>query len=51
MVYEYHKEAGPMSINGYPCFMSLRLINKDDNKKVWGYYETYKKLRESVDNF
>lgn len=51
MVYEYHTQAGPMSINGYPCFMSLRLLNKEDNKKVWGYYETYKKLRESVDNF
>lgn len=51
MVYEYLKNAGPMSINGYPFFMSLRLLNKEDNAKVWEYYEAYKKLRESVDNF
>lgn len=29
-VWEYLHEAGPLSINGYPIFMSLRVICKDD---------------------
>lgn len=51
MIYEYNTAAGPTSINGYPCFMSLRILNKEDNFKVWEYYNTYKTLRESIDNF
>lgn len=30
IVYEYLKEAGPMAINGQPCFFSMRLMHKDD---------------------
>ena len=51
MVYEYLDKAGPTGINGKPCFFSLRLLNKDDTKKVFDYYEKYKEIREKVDNF
>lgn len=34
MVYEYNSKAGPRSVNGYPVFTSLNLLNKADFKKV-----------------
>ena len=30
IVYEYYDKAGPMGINGYPMFMSLHIMHKDD---------------------
>ena len=51
MVYEYLSKAGPMGLNGGPLFMSLRLLNKEDSQKVWEYYEKYKTIRETADNF
>ena len=32
-------------------FMSLRMLNKEDSTKVWEYYEKYKEIRETADNF
>ena len=29
-IYEYWDQAGPRSINGYPCFFSMRVLHKDD---------------------
>lgn len=51
LVYEYYNQAGPMSVNGYPTFFSMCLLNKQDAKKIWEYYEKYKEIREQADNF
>ena len=51
LVYEYISEAGPTSINGKPCFFSLRLLNHEDTTKMFEYYTTYKEIREKADNF
>ena len=34
LIYEYIDKAGPRSINGMPCFMSFRWINRDDFDRV-----------------
>ena len=40
--YEYYdKAAGKMSINGMPCFGSMRSINKQDWEKVVRYIKEY----------
>jgi hypothetical protein len=51
IVYEYLSEAGPMAINGKPTFLSMKLMNKEDSKKLWEFYEQYKEIRETADNF
>lgn len=35
VLYEHMDQAGPMSINGQPCFMSFRALNTDEAAKVW----------------
>lgn len=30
IIYEYLNQAGPRSINGYPCFFSLRVLHVED---------------------
>lgn len=35
IVWEYLSEALPRSINGYPIFMSCRVMNKSDWNKIW----------------
>ncbi len=39
MVYEYFDQAGMRSINGYPMFMSLRYLNREDTEKLRGYVD------------
>lgn len=51
LVYEYLSAAGPMAVNGKPTFFSLRLLNKVDTDKMFEYYEQYKQIRETADNF
>ena len=51
MVYEYMSQGGGVSINAGPTFMSCRFLNKEDTVKVWDYYEKYKEIRETADNF
>ena len=51
LVFEYLDKRGPMALNGGPMFMSCRFLTRDDTKKMFEYYEKYKELRESVDNF
>lgn len=41
-IYEYLSEAGPRSVNGKPSFMSLRMLNQDETKKMFEYYEKIK---------
>ena len=47
-IYEYLSEAGPMSVNGRPCFFSMRLLTKPESQKMFDYYEKIKKAVESV---
>ena len=47
MVYEYLDKAGPRAINGFPMFISCRFLNKADAKKMFGFFEEYKKLKNS----
>ena len=34
MIYEYLREAGERSVNGYPMFMSMKLLNQADARTV-----------------
>jgi len=45
MIYEYMDKAGPMAINGMPMFLSLRMTNQEDAKKV---FERVRKIEEAV---
>ncbi len=53
LVFEYwdSPNLAPRGINGNPCFMSLRLLNIEDTKKMFEFYEKYKAIREASDNF
>jgi hypothetical protein len=48
LVYEYLEKAGPRSINGYPIFMSCKLLNLADTAIVLNYYDKYKKAMDAV---
>ncbi len=43
MIYEHFSEAGRLSINGYPTFVSLHIVSQEDSKKVWEKFEKIKK--------
>ena len=49
MLYEDHSKAGPTSINGYPIFMSCKLLSKDDTKRFLDIYRKYEKMREEFE--
>lgn len=44
IVYEYYREAGPITVNGYPTFLSVNLLSKGDSKLVLKRYEEIKSL-------
>jgi hypothetical protein len=48
IIYEYYSEAGPRSINGYPIFMSFRVLDRTDAAKVW---DMMKKFEAKTLNF
>lgn len=48
MIYEYMSKAGPSGVHGYPFFFSQKIINKEQSKKVWDYYEKYKNAMDSI---
>lgn len=48
MFFEYTDKAGPRSINGYPIFMSMRILTKTDTDKVQKYYEDVKEAMDNV---
>jgi hypothetical protein len=41
LLYEYIDTAGPMCINGYPIFLSHRMLNKKDTRKVFRMVDKY----------
>lgn len=43
-MYEYLDNAGPMSVNGYPIFMTVRFLLAHETEKMFNYYEEFKKL-------
>lgn len=51
LVYEYLSKRGPVAINGNPIFYSCSFLSKYDTTKMFEYYDKYKELRESIDNF
>ena len=53
LIYEYldTPNRSPMSVNGMPCFFSCRFLSKEETKKMFEYYEKYKSIRETADNF
>ena len=48
MLYEYLSQAGPRSVNGYPCFFSVQCVNKADMDQLIGFINQYKEAVESV---
>lgn len=48
MIYEYMSSAGPLSINGMPIFMSFRMLNKEDTKRVIKKYNEIKGAIEKI---
>ena len=43
MMYAYRgTDEMPRGINGYPVFSALRVVNRNDAKKVWNYYSNIK---------
>lgn len=52
LVYEYYSNnQSPMSVNGKPVFFSMRLMCKEDTRKMLEFYNQYKEIRETADNF
>jgi len=49
MVYEYYDKAGPRSINGYPIFMSMKILSIDDTKKFRDMYFKYEEMRKEFE--
>ncbi len=47
-IWEWMREAGPRSINGYPMFMSLRLLHKEDWARAKVALERESKRRENI---
>lgn len=46
MVYEYTDKAGPMAINGHPCFFSAKFLNSEDAERV---LDKYRSIKEAVE--
>lgn len=48
MVYSDMQDAGPRSVNGYPIFWSMSVLNKQDDRKVYMYY---KQIQEKMGQY
>lgn len=48
MLFQYYTEAGNQTINGYPTFMSVRVINVEDSKKVFDLVESLQQAENKV---
>lgn len=46
-IYEYLDQAGPRSVNGYPCFLSMRYLNREDWTKMAKRFDEIKNLLEA----
>lgn len=48
MVYEHLEKQGPRSINGYPTFFSVRLVNKAGADKIRTYLQQLEKMKTNL---
>ena len=46
LFYEHLSEAGPRSVNGNPCFMSVRMLTKDETGRMQKFYDAYTKVKK-----
>lgn len=49
MLYEDYSKAGPMAINGYPMFMSCKIVSIEDTKRFREMYKKYESIRENFE--
>jgi hypothetical protein len=49
LLYEYWDQAGPRSINGYPCFFSVRKIIKKDMPALEHYVKFYWEAKKRIE--
>lgn len=47
-LYEYLDQAGPRSVNGYPCFMSFKTLTRDQAKALTPKIDEAKAARTKV---
>lgn len=47
LIFEYLTEAGPRAINGYPTFLSMQLLSREDTNLLEDYLRAYS---ESLNN-
>jgi len=50
MFYERYSEAGPRSVNGYPCFFSCNIVSIEDKNRFIEMYEKYEKMRTQFES-
>ena len=48
MIYEYMKEAGPMSVNGRPVFMSHRILPRENMESLISYLRKLEDAKENL---
>lgn len=46
LVYEYYDKQEQRSINGYPIFMSMRLMSKEDFEPFKEFVDKYQKVKK-----
>lgn len=49
MLYEDYSKAGPRGINGYPMFMSCKIVSVEDTGKFVEMYKKYEEMRENFE--
>lgn len=47
LFYEYVDKAGPRSVNGNPCFLSLQYLDREDHKKLDLRYQEIKAFMDA----
>lgn len=47
-IYAYYKDALPRAINGFPVFMTMGLVVKDDSALLWDMVSEMRKALDSI---
>jgi len=50
MLYESYSQAGPRSVNGYPCFFSCKIISIEDTNRFKEMYGKYEEMRTQFES-
>ena len=48
LFYEYLDKAAPRSINGYPIFFSMRMLDKNDAARMIDFYNEVGKVMDKI---